>query len=167
MKKFIYVLLVTALVGAQAALAEVKVAVIDVQAAILGSEHAKERIAELKKQYAPDQKEIKDLGVEIQKLQVKIEQDAAVMSESEKKNLGKQIEDKAVDYQFLAQKLQKAQSTSQQELMAELSPKLQQAIETIIEQGTYTVILERKSAIYVSPDYDITRKVTEQLNLAK
>ncbi len=167
MKKFIYVLLVTALVGAQAALAEVNVAVIDVQAAILGSEHAKERIAELKKQYAPDQKEIKDLGVEIQKLQVKIEQDAAVMSESEKKNLGKQIEDKAVDYQFLAQKLQKAQSTSQQELMAELSPKLQQAIETIIEQGTYTVILERKSAIYVSPDYDITRKVTEQLNLAK
>ena len=167
MKKFIYVLLVTALVGAQAALAEVKVAVIDVQAAILGSEHAKERIAELKKQYAPDQKEIKDLGVEIQKLQVKIEQDAAVMSESEKKNLGKQIEDKAIDYQFLAQKLQKAQTTSQQELMAELSPKLQQAIETIIEQGTYTVILERKSAIYVSPDYDITRKVTEQLNLAK
>ncbi len=167
MKKFIYVLLVTVFMGAQAALAEVKVAVIDVQAAILGSDHAKERIAELKKQYAPDQKEIKDLGVEIQKLQVKIEQDAAVMSESEKKNLAKQIEDKAVDYQFLAQKLQKAQNVSQQELMAELSPKLQKAIETIIAQGTYTVILERKSAIYVSPDYDITRKVTEQLNLAK
>ena len=167
MKKFIYVLLVTVLVGAQAALAEVKVAVIDVQAAILGSEYAKERIAELKKEYAPDQKEIKDLGVEIQKLQVKIEQDAAVMSESEKKNIAKKIEGMAVDYQFLAQKLQKAQSTSQQELMAELSPKLQQAIETIIEQGTYTVILERKSAIYVSPEYDITRKVTEQLNLAK
>lgn len=155
------------LMGAQLAVAEGKIAVIDIQAAILGSEQAKERIAELKKEYAPDQNEIKSLAQDIQKLQAKMEQDAAVMSESEKKKLAKEVEDKAVDYQFNIKKIQKSQNESQQELLAELSPKLEQAIQEIISEGTYSIILERRAAIFVAPEYDITKKVTEKLNLKR
>lgn len=165
MKKVLIGLLISGLFSVPLAMAEAKIAVIDVQAAILGSEQAKERIAELKKQYAPDQNELKDLAEEIKKMQTKMEQDAAVMSESEKKKLGKDMEDKAVDYQFKVKKLQKAQNDSQQELLAELSPKLQEAIQAIIAEGEYSIILERRAAIYVSPDYDISKKVTEKLNL--
>ena len=77
------------------------------------------------------------------------------------------MEDKAVDYQFLVQKLQKSQNESQQELLAAMNPKLQAAIKEIIDEGTYNVIIERRSAIFVSPDLDITKKVTEKLNSAK
>ncbi len=153
------------LMGAQLASAETKIAVIDIQAAILGSEQAKERIAELKKEYAPEQNEIKALAQAIQNLQKKMEQDAAVMSESEKKKLAKDVEDKAVDYQFKVKKIQKSQNESQQELLAELSPKLEQAIQAIIGEGTYSLILERRAAIFVAPEHDITKKVTEKLNL--
>ena len=167
MKKLIFVLLTVGLFSIQSVKAEVTVAVIDVQAAILASDYAKERIAELKKQFAPEQQEIKELAQEIQKLQAKGEQDAAVMSESERKALAKSVEDKAVDYQFLVQKLQKSQNESQQELLAEMNPKLQLAIKEIIDEGIYNVILERRSAIFVSQDLDITKKVTEKLNSAK
>ncbi len=155
------------LMGAQLAVAEGKIAVIDIQAAILGSEQAKERIAELKKEYAPDQNVIKSLAQDIQKLQAKMEQDAAVMSESEKKKLAKDVEEKAVDYQFNIKKIQKSQNESQQELLAELSPKLEEAIQEIISEGTYAIILERRAAIFVAPEYDITKKVTEKLNLKR
>lgn len=165
MKKVLIGLFVCSLFGAQLATAQANIAVIDVQAAILSSEEAKERIAELKKQFAPDQNEIKELAQDIQKLQAKMEQDAAVMSESEKKKLSKEVEDKAVDYQFKVKKLQKSQNESQQELLAELGPKLQEAIQKIIGEGTYSLIIERRAAIYVSPDHDITKKVTEKLNL--
>lgn len=166
MKKVLVGLLMSGLV-ALPAIAETKIAVIDVQAAILGSEQAKERIAELKKQYAPDQNELKSLAEQIQKLQVKLEQDAAVMSESEKKKLGKDIEDKAVDYQFNLKKLQKAQNDSQQELLTDLGPKLEEAIQAVIKEGDYGIILERRALLFAKPDYDITKKVTEKLNLKR
>lgn len=165
MKKILLGLFFSGLFSTSLAMAETKTAVIDVQAAILSSEQAKEKIAELKKQYAPDQKELKDLAEEIQKMQAKIEQDSAVMSESEKRQLAKDIEDKAVDYQFKAKKLQKSQNEGQQELLAELRPKLESAIQSIIESGEYDLILERRSLIYAKPEFDITKKITEKLNL--
>jgi len=164
-KKIVFGLLFSGLLGTSMAMAEVKMAVIDVQAAILSSEQAKEKIAELKKRYAPDQNELKNLAEEIQKMQAKLEQDAAVMSESEKRQLGKDIEDKAVDFQFQQKKLQKSQQESQQELMGELSPKLESAIQSVIETGEYDLILERRSLIYAKPEYDITKKITEKMNL--
>jgi len=166
-KKVLVGLFLSGLFAGSMAMAEAKIAVIDVQAAILSSEQAKERIAELKKQYAPDQNELKDLAEQIQKLQAKIEQDAAVMSESEKKKLGKDIEDKAVDYQFNLKKLQKSQNESQQELLAELGPKLEEAIQAVIKDGDYGLILERRALIFAKPEYDITKKVTEKLNLKR
>ena len=150
---------------ASSAQAEVNIAVIDVQAAMLSSEHAKAKIAELKKEYAPANKEINDLAKEIQKIQAKMEQDAAVMSDTEKRKIQKEVEDKAVDYQFQVKKLQKGQQESQQELMAELGPKLEAAIKAVIEEGTYSLIIERKAAIFVGPEHDITKKITEKLNL--
>lgn len=166
MKQIIVGLLACCLMAAQwVGAAESKIAVIDIQTAILSSEQAKERIAELKKEFAPEQNEIKELAQDIQKLQAKMEQDAAVMSESEKKKLAKDVEDKAVDYQFKIKKIQKSQNESQQELLAELSPKLEKAIQEIIAEGTYSLILERRAAIFVSPEHDITKKVTEKLNL--
>lgn len=165
MKKIVTGLLAGLAILAQFAYAQGNIAVIDVQAAILSSEHAKERIAELRKEYAPEQQEIKDLGQDIQKLQAKMEQDSAVMSESERRSLTKEIEGKATDYQFEVQKLQKAQNDSQQELLAELSPKLELAIKSLIEEGVYSIILERQAAIFVDKKHDITKLVTEKLNL--
>lgn len=156
------------LIGAQSVFAQgLSIAVVDFQQAVLGSEQAKERIAEIKKQLAPDQNEIRTLGEQIQSLQAKAEQDDAVMSESEKKKLAKEIEDKMVDYQFLVQKFQKTQNESQQELFGELGPKLQQAIQAVIDEGKYDLVLRRDALVYVNAEVDITKKVTEQLNLIK
>ena len=64
-------------------------------------------------------------------------------------------------------KLQKSQNESQQELLAELGPKLEEAIQAVIKEGDYGLILERRALIFAKPEYDITKKVTEKLNLKR
>ena len=164
MKKAVLGLIASGVFAVQAAFAVESIAVIDVQAAILSSEQAKVKIAELKKATSSDQNEIKELAQQIQALQEKMEQDAAVMSDTEKKNLSKEAQGKVEEFQFKRQKLQKAQQAAQQELMGEMSPKLEQAIQSILAEGEYSLILERRAAIWVSPELDITKKVTEKLN---
>ncbi len=164
MKKAVLGLIASGVFAVQAAFAVESIAVIDVQAAILSSEQAKVKIAELKKATSSDQNEIKELAQQIQALQEKMEQDAAVMSDTEKKNLSKDAQGKVEEFQFKRQKLQKAQQEAQQELMGEMSPKLEQAIQSILAEGEYSLILERRAAIWVSPELDITKKVTEKLN---
>ena len=164
MKKAVLGLIASGVFAVQAAFAVESIAVIDVQAAILSSEQAKVKIAELKKATSSDQNEIKELAQQIQALQEKMEQDAAVMSDTEKKNLSKDAQGKVEEFQFKRQKLQKAQQAAQQELMGEMSPKLEQAIQSILAEGEYSLILERRAAIWVSPELDITKKVTEKLN---
>lgn len=164
MKKVVLGLIVGGVFVVQAAFAVEKIAVIDIQAAILSSEQAKVKIAELKQETAVDQNEIKQLAEQIQALQAKMEQDAAVMSDAEKQKIAKEAQGKAEEFQFKRQKLQKIQNEAQQELMGEMSPKLEQAIQAILAEEKYTLILERRAAIWVGPDLDITKKVTEKLN---
>lgn len=165
MKKIILGLITCGMFIAQTAFALDKIAVIDVQAAILSSEQAKVRIAELRKETASEQNDIKELAEQIQKLQEKMEQDAAVMSDTEKKNITKEVQAKIEDFQFKRQRLQKTQKAAQQELLGEMGPKLEQSIQAVLAEGEYLLVLERRAAIWVSPELDITKKVTEKLNI--
>ena len=147
-----------------AANADSGIVVVDVQTALLNTEIAKEKIAELKKKYAPDTNQLKQLGQDIQQLRQKIQQDAAVMSESEKRAIEIEAEGKIKEYQFKTQQLKNAQNSSQQELLVELKPKLDAALKKVIEQEKYTLILHRRATLYSAKTRDITNKITELLN---
>jgi len=149
------------------AIASEKIAVVDFDMAILGSEQAKAIIGNLKKQTEGEQAKIKKLTEEAQKLAKKLEQDSAVMSESEKRNLAKQIEDYKIDIQFEAQKIQKARKDTEQEMLRTLGPKFGKALEETLKEGDYSLVLNRKAIFFSKDGLDITRKVTEKLNLIK
>ena len=143
------------------------IVVVDVEAAILGSEQAKVLIAQFKKDTEKDQKEVMGLVEDIQKINKQLEQDSAVMSDSEKRKLLKKIEDKKIDIQFKQQKLRQAEKEIQQELLQTQGPKLNKALEEMLKDNAYDMVLNRKAAIFVAPNRDITKKVTEKLNLIK
>lgn len=146
------------------AVAEVKIAVVDVQRAILNSEQAKAYMAQIQQEFKKEEEEIRTLQADATVLLERLQKDGDVISETEKLKLQKQIEDKNNDFVYLRKKLQRQIDDRQQELFAGVDQKVQKAIEELVKSEDYDLIVPRQAALYVSELYDITRKVTERLN---
>ncbi|MFP6805811.1 MAG: OmpH family outer membrane protein [Pseudomonadales bacterium] len=146
------------------AFAEVKIAVVDVQRAILNSEEAKRLMKQIQQEFSTDEDEIRKIQTDAAALLEKAQKDADVMSDAEKRRVQSEIESKNNDFVYLRQKLQKEISIRQAELFSGTEAKVQKAIEELVLKNDYDVILPRAAALYVGDLYDITRKITEALN---
>jgi len=149
------------------AAAEMKIAVLDTQRALMESEEAQSLLAKAAEDLRAEESSLKALGEEIVSIQDKLQTDGEVMSASEQRKLQKDIEDKQIDYQFRANKLQKEVNDRRQEILQQLVPKMNAVMEDLIGVEGYDMIMERGSLRYVNPKHDITRKVTEKLNEKK
>jgi len=155
----------TFLGAAPAALAEVKLAVVDVQSAILNSESAKKISAQISGEFTREQESIKKLQTDAAVLLERMQKDGEVMSEAEKRKVQQQIESINNDFVYERQKLQRSIEERQKELFAGIDQRVQSAINEIVLSDDYDIILPRQAALYVGDLYDITRKVTEKLNM--
>jgi outer membrane protein len=152
---------------AGSAFAELKIAVIDTQRALLESEEAKQLMQSAQEALKGDQTQLQTLGQQIQDLQEQFKKDAEVMSEGDRRARQKEIEDKQIEFEFLRNKLQKAVNDRRQELAQQMVPKLEGVLKDLTEQEKYDVILERNALLYADPKHDITKRVTELLNAKK
>jgi outer membrane protein len=152
------------LFAAGSAAAELKIAVLDTQRALVESEEAQALLAQAQKELQTEQEALQALGEEILALQEKLQTDAEIMSPTEQNKLQKDIEDKQIDYQFLGNKLQKKVNDRRQELLQQMVPKIDVALKDLIELEGYDLIMERSNLRYVNTKHDITRRVTEKLN---
>jgi outer membrane protein len=152
---------------AGSAFAELKIAVIDTQRALLESEEAKQLMQSAQEALKGDQTQLQTLGQQIQGLQEQFKKDAEVMSEGDRRARQKEIEDKQIEFDFLRNKLQKAVNDRRQELAQQMVPKLEGVLKDLTEQEKYDVILERNALLYADPKHDITKRVTELLNAKK
>jgi outer membrane protein len=152
------------LLAAGSAAAELKVAVLDTQRALVESEEAKELLAQAAEELQAEEASVKTLGESIMAIQEKLQTDGEVMSPTEQRKLQKEIEDKQIDYQFQVNKLQKEVNDRRQELLQQMVPKIDTVLKDLIEVEGYDLIMERSQLRYVNSKHDITRKVTEKLN---
>lgn len=160
------VLLVAAFAGpvlAQDA-APLKIAVLDMAGALFNSERAKVVDAAIKEETAEDEGKIRALAEQAQALQAKLDQDAAVMSEDEKRKTTEQIQEIGVQYQFLVQKIQTLLQERREQFQNTHAQSLIQAIQTVVEEGQYDVVLRAEAALHYRTEFDITARVTEKLN---
>ena len=155
------------LVAAGSAYGELKIAVIDTQRAMLESEEAKALMQAAQTELQGEQSALQSLGQEIQTLREQFQKDAEVMSDTDRRSRQKQIEDKQIEAEFLANKLQKAVQDKQQELGQQIIPKLEAVLKELTDQEKYDVILERRAILYSDAKHDITQRVTELLNAKK
>lgn len=144
--------------------AEVKIAVVDVQNAILQSEEAKRLLAQIQGEFKGEEDEIRKIQSEAAALLERMNKDADVMSDAEKRRLQQEIESMNNDFVYLRQKLQRQIEERQKELFTGIDGKVQKAIEELVLSEDYDMILPRGAVLYVTDLYNITRKVTEKLN---
>jgi outer membrane protein len=152
------------MLAAGTAAAELKIAVLDPQRALLESEEAKQLLQSAQTDLEKEQNDVNALGMEIRGLQEQMQKDADVMSPSEQRKRQKALEDKQIDYQFQVNKLQKEVQDRQQELFQLMAPKIDAVLKDLIESEGYDLILQRGSLLYANSKHDITRRVTEKLN---
>ncbi|TXH86454.1 MAG: hypothetical protein E6Q71_06520, partial [Pseudomonas sp.] len=60
--------------------------------------------------------------------------------------------------------LNEAKAISDRDMLKQLKPKLDQAVEEVIKQGNYDLVLERGAVVDVKPQYEITRQVIQRMN---
>jgi len=148
--------------------AEGKIAVVDLQEAILQTDLAQKRLAEIRSQddYKADKAEFDRLKKEFDEIVKKFQKDAAVMSQEQQLAARKKLANKQADLEHVTGKLQKTEQTAGQALLQELAPKVQEVLRELISAEGIGLLLQRSSVIHADASYSITAKVTDKLNQA-
>jgi outer membrane protein len=158
------VLLATVLV-ATPAFAEMKIAVLNYQMALLESDAAKKYAVDAEKKFGPQLTKLKTLESSAKGIQDRLVAGGDKMQQGER--LEFEFKQKARDYQFQSKELNEAKAVADREMLKQLKPKLDSAVEEVIKKGAFDLVFERGAVIDVKPQYDITRQVIERMNQLK
>lgn len=141
-----------------------RIAVLDMAAALLNSDVAKVVNDELQAETAEDQEKVRNLAEQAQTLQEQLQQDAEIMSESEQRRIVGELQELQNQYQFLFQKIQTLINERQQQFQQTYAPNLVQAITEVVEEEGYDIVFRAEAALHYSNTINITAQVTEKLN---
>ena len=137
-----------------------KVAVFDVQEAILNTNLARTQMkafesrSDISKMISDAEKLKKDITA--------LRTEAGKGSSAQEKQ--KSAEFKQADFELIVRRLNSERQATGKKLMEEIGPRLETIVKNIVESENIGLLLDKKAAIHADPSFDITAKVTEKLN---
>tara|TARA_R110000772_G_C13308822_1_gene439646 strand:+ start:2666 stop:3184 length:519 start_codon:yes stop_codon:yes gene_type:complete len=148
--------------------AQGKIAVVNLEQAILQTDHAQKRLtAERSNEaYKSDKAEFDRLKEELDQMVKDYQKDSAVMSQDQQLSARRSLASKQADLEHVAGKLQQTEQEVGQQLLQEMSPKVQEVLQELITTEGIGLLLQRGSVIHADAGYSITAKVTDKLNQA-
>lgn len=167
MSRFLKVALTCVFLAAPAlAFAQGKIAVVNVQEAILQTDQAQKRLADVRAEedYKSDKSEFDRLKEEFDELVRKLQTDMAVMSQEQQVAARQKLTSKQGDLEHVTGKLQQAEQAAGQSILQEMSPTVQEVLRELIATEGIGLLLQRNSVIHADAGYSITAKVTDKLN---
>jgi outer membrane protein len=149
-----------------AASAQGRIAVVNLEEAILQTDVAQARLNGLRTQpdYTADKAELDKLQVEREALIKELQNDLAVMSAEQQQAARKRMASKNADLEHVLRKLQKSEQELGQALLQEMTPKVQLVLRDLIQSEGIGLLLQQSSVIHADNGYSITAKVTDKLN---
>jgi len=163
-RKLTQVVLMAAALLSMPAFAEMKVAVLNYQMALLESDAAKKYAVDAEKKFGPQLDRLKTLESDAKRIQDRLMKEGEKLQTSERERLELEFKQKARDFQFQSKELNEAKAIADRDMLKQLKPKLDQAVEEVIKQGNYDLVLERGAVVEVKPQFDITKQVIERMN---
>jgi outer membrane protein len=148
--------------------AQGKIAVVDLQEAILQSDRAQAALEQVRQQesYAEDKAEFDRLQDELEALVESFQKDAAVMSQEQQVAARQRLASKQADLEHVTGKLQQAEQQAGQAILRQMSGTVQTILRDLIQSEGIGLLLQRQAVIHADPGYSITAKVTDRLNQA-
>ncbi|MDO8332813.1 MAG: OmpH family outer membrane protein, partial [Pseudomonas sp.] len=135
MRKLTQVVLCMAALMATPAFAEMKIAVMNYQMALLESDSAKRYAVDAEKKFGPQLTKLKSLEGGAKSIQDKLVKGGEKMQQGERERLELEFKQKARDFQFQSKELNEAKANAEREMLKQLKPKLDKAVEEVIKQG--------------------------------
>lgn len=160
------VILATALIAGPA-FADMKIAVLNYQNALLESDAAKKYAVDAEKKFGPQLTQLKTLEANAKAIQDKLVAGGDKMPQGDRDKLELDFKQKVRDYQFQSKELNEAKAAADRQMLSQLKPKLDQAVQEVIKKGAFDVVFERGAVVDAKPQYDITRQVIERMNQLK
>ncbi|MBD2858262.1 OmpH family outer membrane protein [Spongiibacter sp. KMU-158] len=169
MKAIKIALLVLAAAWGSSAMAEGRIAVFNLDAAVLNTDVAKNRLEALKNQkdFKESITEAEKINKDYEKLVEKFQKDMEIMSAEQRQFAKNKIDGKRADLEHLARKIEAAKQQEVQQILQEVGPKLQKLLPEIIKEENIGLLLPAKAVMHADASYDITAKVADRLNRAK
>lgn len=170
MKHLPIALITTALLAFSSfSFAEGKIAVFNLQGAILATDAAQKQIKEFesKAAYSDLRANFDQIRSELQKLDEQLKKNGATWSDERKTEHRKQMEYKRADLELVAKKLQSENQQLIQQILQANADRARTVIQDIIKSEGIGLVLNAEAVTFADSSYDITSKITDRLNKAK
>ena len=143
---------------------DAKIGIINLEQALFNSEAAQGVQNELRAEFANDEQRAQTLQEELIGLQEKFQQDEAIMSEADIRQLNADAQEKQLQLQLISERVQQALQEKNQQFIEGMRQTLTEAISDVVAEGGYDLVLNAESVAYAAPVLDITPKVTAKIN---
>jgi outer membrane protein len=150
------------LVVANVSYAELKIGFVNIPAVLEKAPQAEKAKKRLEQKFSPRDKQLVAQQKEIQTMEDKLTKDAAVMSESEKSNLEKDLMNKKRDAKRSQQEFSEDFNTSRNEELGKLQKHIIEAIREIAKDQNFDLLLT-EGVIYANDKIDVTAQVQQKL----
>jgi outer membrane protein len=147
--------------------AETKIGLIDMRAALFSSKAAKTFTESMVSQYKQQDLEVRAVGEDGQKLELRLKNDAAIMSDTERNKMASDLEAKIQEYKYLKGKLDKILAEKRQEFLAESKPRIDIAVNEIVKEEGLDLLLPREAVLFASEKMEYTAMMIEKLDKLK
>ncbi|MGH8559498.1 MAG: OmpH family outer membrane protein [Methylococcales bacterium] len=162
LKKYLIYPLFGLLISTSFAMAELKIGFINIAQIMAESPQAEKAEKDMESEFSPRKNRLDASRTEIEKMEDKLNRDASVMSESERKNLQNDILKKLRDAKRSEDDLREDLNIRRNEILVNLNKQITEAISELAKEGGYDLVLTGGVG-YVSDAVDVTTKLQEKL----
>ena len=147
----------SALVAAASAVsAQSKVAIINLQRAVLESAEIKKASTELEAKYRPRQQQVEKLQKDLQALQQNLQTNAGKLTPAAEADLTAQGQRKQRELQRLSEDLQADVERERNDILGKSSQRMQAVVKKLAEAKGVDVVVDISNTVYFKPDLEIT-----------
>jgi outer membrane protein len=154
--------------AAAAAPAATKVGIVNIQAAIVGSNEGQRDFADLQKKFDPKRQELEGLNKEVDELQKKFNTQGDKLNDEARGDLLKQIDSKKKQLQRNYEDANTDIQSQQNEIANRIGQKLVSVLDKYAKANNFTVILDisgqQSPVLWAASSVDVTNLVMESYN---
>jgi outer membrane protein len=150
------------LLAANVSFAELKIGVVNIPAVLEKAPQAEKAKKRLEVEFKPRDNQLVAQQKEIQDMEAKFNKDSAVMSDSKRNSLEREIQNKKRDAKRSQQEFSEDFNTRRNEELGKLQRRIVEAIRTIAKEQDFDLILT-DGVIYSSEQMDITSQLQQKL----
>jgi outer membrane protein len=149
---------------ATVASAQLKVAVVNVQKAMLDSEELKKTSAQIEAKYKPRQDELQKMQADLQSIQQQLASNK--LTPQAQADLQLQGQRKQRDAQRISDDLQQEFDRDRQDILGKSAQKMQDIVKKLAEEKGFDLVVDVSQTLYFKPAMDVTADALAAYNKA-